>query len=103
MLHLLIAAFLGISIMLIPPILLRDKTTERQAFPSIPEKSERAEERSSFTCTVVEGSIAYYLLELSLMVLLGAFLAAVVSAAAKYLILQSHALERSMFASHLFQ
>jgi hypothetical protein len=102
-LHLLIAALLGTSIMLIPPILLREKAAEQQAPSSLPKKSEQAEERSSFTYTVVEGGIAYYSLELALMVLLGAVLAAIVSAAAKYLILRSHALERSASAGHPFQ
>jgi len=102
-LHLLIAALLGTSIMLIPPILLREEATEQQASPLLPKKSEQAEERSSFTYTVVERSIAYYSLELALMMLLGAVLAAIVSAVAKYLILRSHALERSASAGHPFQ
>jgi len=88
-LHLLIAALLGTSIMLIPPILLRE-VTEQQASPLLPKKSEQAEERSSFTYTVVEGNITYYPLKLALMMLLGAVLAAIVSAVAKYLILRSH-------------
>jgi len=101
-LHLLIAALLGTSIMLIPPILLRE-ATEQQASPLLPKKSEQAEERSSFTYTAVEGNITYYSLELALMMLLGAVLAAIVSAVAKYLILRSHALERSASAGHPFQ